>query len=99
MTTLKLLSDTFRKRLATLNLTQESVRGKIGVSRRTLTNVLSGTSDYKVTTLLATAEQLGLDVVLIPKEAAQAMRAPLTPKTPTVPSVVQTALDRIKPRQ
>lgn len=65
-----------------------------GVTYRTLQHVLSGTQDYKVSTLMAVADRLGLELVLVPKEAARGM-ADAVP-APEVRSRVQAALDRLK---
>lgn len=40
-----------------------------GVTYRTLSHVLSGEQDFKVSTLMAVADRLGLELVLVPKEA------------------------------
>lgn len=65
-----------------------------GVTYRTLQHVLSGTKDYKVSTLMAVADRLGLELVLVPKEAARGM-TDARPE-PEVRSRVQAALDRLK---
>lgn len=94
MATLSSISQTLRKQLQALKLTQETVRQDTGITRRTLTNVLSGKQDYKLTTLLAIADRLGLDVVLLPKEAARGIN--LTPTPPKVTSTVQATLERLR---
>lgn len=64
-----------------------------GVTPRTLRHVLSGTEDFKVSTLLAVADRLGLEVVLLPRDAAAAFQqAP----GPQIKTRVQAALDRLK---
>lgn len=40
-----------------------------GITYRTLSHVLGGEQDFKVSTLLAVADRLGLEFVLVPKEA------------------------------
>lgn len=40
-----------------------------GVTYRTLSHVLGGERDFKVSTLLAVADRLGLELVLVPTEA------------------------------
>ncbi len=54
---------------------QAQLREQAGVSQRTLTNVLSGTTDFKVSTLIAVADRLGLELVLVPKAAVVAVEA------------------------
>src|SRR5690554_4318888 len=95
MASLLSLSKLLRNRIADLDTTQDWVRGETGLSRRTLTGVLSGTQDYKVTTLLAVADSLGLDLVLLPKEAARGMGAREQSTEPRVVSAVDAALSRI----
>ncbi|MBK1781787.1 helix-turn-helix transcriptional regulator [Advenella sp. WQ 585] len=98
MATLSSISQTLRKQLQALKLTQETVRQDTGITRRTLTNVLSGKQDYKLTTLLAIADRLGLDVVLLPKEAARGINLTptTTPTPPKVTSTVQATLERLR---
>jgi len=83
--------------MSRLKITQAALGHDAGISRRTLTNVLSGTSDYKVTTLLAVADRLGLEIVVLPKEAARGLEsAAFTPTAPKVRTAVQAALDRLE---
>lgn len=97
MATLSGLATRFRQQMARLKITQQTLGKEAGISRRTLTNVLSGTSDYKVTTLLAVADRLGLEVVVVPKEAARGLEAEaFTPTEPKVSTAVQTALENLK---
>lgn len=93
MRTLNEIAELLRKKLKNNNMTQEALRGEVGVSRQTLTNVLSGTQDYKLTTLLAVCDRLGLELALVPKGLADAIST--QPSTPLVKSVVQRALDRV----
>lgn len=92
--TLQRLAEILRRKLQLSGLSQQSLRTAAGISKQTLTNVLSGSADYKVTTLLAVAERLGLEVVLVPKGAAEAVHAELA-APPAVKSRVQAALDQV----
>lgn len=97
MATLSSIATLFRTQLSRLNVTQAKLGKDAGISRRTLTNVLSGTSDYKVTTLLAVADRLGLEVVVLPKEATRGLEhSAFTPTAPKVSTTVQQALDKLK---
>jgi transcriptional regulator with XRE-family HTH domain len=71
-------------------MTQQTLRESAGVSRQTLTNVLKGTEDFKVSTLLALADRLGLELLLVPRAAARGLREP-----PAAP-VVETVVDRVR---
>lgn len=90
MKTLPAIADTLRARLRQQGLTQAGLRDAAGIAQRTLTNVLSGEQDYKVSTLLALADRLGLEMVLVPKGAAAAIDAGSTVK-PKVPTRIEVA--------
>lgn len=96
MATIQKLSGKLREQLSALNATQDALRDRAGLSRRTMTNVFSGKADFKVSTLLAVADELGLDVVLIPKEAVRAIDPNLSPTAPKVLTGVQAALNRLE---
>lgn len=83
---------------------KESGRGKLelaklaGVTFRTLQHVLTGSQDYKVSTLLAVADRLGLELVLVPREAARGL-VPEAADVQEVPTRVQASLARLKNKQ
>ncbi len=97
-TTLSQIGTILRQQVKRQNLTQEVLRTNVGISRQTLTNVLSGNSDFKVTTLLAIADRLGLEVILLPKAAARGLADELAPRPPVVKTTVQAALERLHER-
>ena len=66
------LRDSLQRR----SISQQQLRGEAGISQRTLTNVLSGHEDFKVSTLFALADRLGLELLLVPKEASRAFSSP-----------------------
>ncbi len=74
---------------------QSDLKSRAGISQRTLTNVLSGSEDFKVSTLLSLADRLGLELALVPKAAAAAVEAGPT-AAPRVKSRVSAALERIE---
>lgn len=90
MDSLSDIADTLRARLRQQGLTQASLRQSAGIAQRTLTNVLSGEQDFKVSTLLALADRLGLEMLLIPKGAVVAVDAGGTAK-PKIPTRVDIA--------
>ncbi len=92
------IAQILRDALVHRYIPQSKLREQAGISQRTLTKVLSGHEDFKVSTLLALADRLGLELVLVPKEAAQAVSAGSVTK-PVVKSRVQGALDRVKALQ
>src|SRR4051812_45257107 len=92
------ISTVLRAALAQKDLTQAELKELAGISQRTLTNVLSGEEDFKVSTLLALADRLGLELLLVPKGAANAVQAsgPTSDAAPlAIKSKVQAALDRV----
>lgn len=95
MKTLQHMATTLRNRIARLNFTQEALSADAGISRQTLSKVLSGRADLKVTTLFALADRLGLEVMLVPKEIAPGM-APADESRPRVKNVVDAALEDFK---
>jgi|AntAceMinimDraft_12_1070368.scaffolds.fasta_scaffold01208_18 transcriptional regulator with XRE-family HTH domain len=94
MITLKQLATVLRDRIARSRLTQEALSIEAGVSRQTLSKVLSGRADLKVTTLFALADRLGMEVMLIPREIAPGMASADEPE-PRIKSVVESAMESI----
>ncbi|ALM84914.1 helix-turn-helix domain-containing protein [Bordetella sp. N] len=94
MKTYEEVAEALRAAIKRRGVTQALLKDEAGVSQRTLTKVLSGTEDFKLSTLFALADRLGLELVLAPKDAAPAVAAgPVTP--PAVRSRVAGALERI----
>lgn len=89
------ISALLRARIQDQGLTQSTLRESAGIAQRTLTNVLSGEQDFKVSTLLALLDRLGLELVLVPNDAAPA--APAWQVAPSnIPTRVQVALERTR---
>lgn len=88
------ISAVLRKQLNFMKTTQDELGRTAGVSRRTLTHVLNGEHDFKLSTLLALADRLGLEMMLVPKSLAGAVSAGAT-NEPMVKTRVQSALDRL----
>ncbi len=76
MKSIRDIADALRAGAKRIAITQDELGEAAGISRRTLTHALSGTHDIKVTTLMAVADRLGLELVLIPKSAAQGVPGP-----------------------
>ncbi|MFX1682806.1 helix-turn-helix domain-containing protein [Mitsuaria sp. CC2] len=94
MMTLPEIADTLRDAARRNGVTQARLAGAAGISSRTLTHVLSGQEDFRVSTLMAVAHQLGLELVLVPKGAARAVAAGDV-LGPPVRSVVTEALEAL----
>lgn len=70
-----------------------------GLASRTLQLMLSGEHDFKLSSLFAVADRLGLELVLVPKVAALAVQAGSTATTePVVVTPVQAALNAVYDR-
>ena len=98
---MKTLADTstaLREALATSDFTQAGLKERAGISQRTLTNVLSGEQDFKLSTLLAVADRLGLEMLLVPKGAVAAFGGGREASEPAIKSRVQAAMERIGAR-
>ena len=93
MHTLQQIAHALHSHLKRTRMTQQTLRREVGVSRQTLTNVFSGSQDYKLTTLLAVCDRLGLDLVLVPRELGESAND--SPSAPAVRNVVQAALDHL----
>lgn len=89
------IAQILRNSLMQRRLPQSKLKEQAGVSQRTLTKVLSGQEDFKVSTLLALADRLGLELLLVSKEAVQAVAAGQV-TAPVVKSRVQGALERAR---
>jgi len=94
MKTLQQLADTLRTHIARLNFTQQELADAAGVSRQTLSKVLSGRADLRLTTLFALADRLGLEVLLVPQEIAQGLDTDAVAK-PRVQNIVEAALSAL----
>jgi len=75
-------------------VTQQDLRERAGIAKRTLTGLLSGESDYKVTTLMAVLDRLGYEMVIVPKAAARGMPSEWEVTEPAVKTKVQIAIEK-----
>jgi len=92
MNSISEISYELRTAVERSHLKQYELREAAGLSRQTLANVLKGTADYKISTLLALADRLGLELLLLPKEAARGLK----PQPPA--PVVETLVDQVRKR-
>lgn len=99
MQTLTDIAAFLRRQLKNASITQQELGIEAGLARRTLTGVLSGQADYKVTTLIAVLDRLGYELTFVPKEAVAGLttqEASLAPTTPTVKTRVERAREQVK---
>ncbi|WP_083941034.1 helix-turn-helix domain-containing protein [Pseudoduganella violaceinigra] len=98
MRTLQEIADFLRIRLGSMGLTQQSLGEHAGISRRTLTGVLNGARDYKITTLMSILDRLGYELVIVPKGAATGLSSEqgFAPSPPAVKTRVQLARERLE---
>lgn len=94
MLTLPEIAGALREAAKRNGWTQARLAESSGVSPRTLTHVLSGEEDFRLTTLMALADRLGLELLLVPKGATRALGAG-EELGPPVRSVVTEALDAL----
>jgi transcriptional regulator with XRE-family HTH domain len=83
-----------RTRADQQGLSNKVLAEQAGTTPQTLWHVMSGNRDFKVSTLLALADRLGMELVLVPKEAAPGLEGE-RPGAPAVKTKVQAALERI----
>lgn len=69
MNTLGEVSKVLAERATKRRYGKMQLAADAGVTYRTLNHVLSGEQDFKVSTLMAVADRLGLELMLVPKEA------------------------------
>ncbi len=97
MKTVNDVSEALSKRTSTTQYRKTKLADDAGVNYRTLQHVLTGSQDFKVSTLLAVADRLGLELMLVPKEATSMFPEQKPP--PAVPTKVQAALERLRARR
>lgn len=98
MKSLPEIASFLRERLKNNKVSQRELGEDAGIARRTLTGVLSGEADYKVTTLMAVLDRLGYELAIVPKGAAAGLggEGSFAPTPPTVKTVVHAARERLK---
>lgn len=74
MNTLKELSKYLADAKQSARMTDARLAAACGLSRQSVARALSGHENFTATTLLAMADAMGMAVLLVPKEAAQALR-------------------------
>lgn len=67
MNAIESVSQALAKAQRSRNLKDSTLAERVGVTRQTVSRALRGTEDFRVSTLLALADQLGLELVLVPK--------------------------------
>jgi DNA-binding phage protein len=92
--TLPQVSLALRQQLEHTQIGRMELCAEAGVTARTLRHVLSGNDDFKLSTLMAVADKLGLELLLVPKAAAPALAA--EPAATAVRTRVQASLDKLK---
>lgn len=99
MNTHQAVASLLKQRMKHQKMQQVRLVREAGLSPRTLQLILSGEHDFKLSSLFAIADRLGLEMVLVPKEAAVALQASQATTTePVVQTKVQAALRALKER-
>jgi transcriptional regulator with XRE-family HTH domain len=97
MKTLSEIASFLRGRMKATGLTQSEMSAAAGLSRRTLTAVLSGEADYRVTTLIAVLDRLDYELVFVPKGATAGLTdEPRAPTKPMIKTRVERAQEVVK---
>ncbi|MFZ6676221.1 helix-turn-helix domain-containing protein [Undibacterium sp. Xuan67W] len=75
-------------------ISQKELISKTGLTSVTLRGLFNGITDVRVTTLIAVAEELGLELVLVPKGIARAYSSESSASEPAVETLVGATLNR-----
>ncbi|BBB70274.1 hypothetical protein UNDYM_6021 (plasmid) [Undibacterium sp. YM2] len=79
-------------------ISQKTILENTGLTSPTIRGLMSGEKDSKLTTLMAVADELGLELILVPKGVSGLLQGGLaadtSDKTPRVRSLIDSALDR-----
>lgn len=76
------------------NLKMGELSERTGLSAPTLRGILGGRKDSKLTTLFAVADQLGYEVVIVPKAIAQSLAAPQAVPERKIKSLIGSAVSQ-----
>lgn len=87
MNSLKSISEALSLAKKSNQITDSALARDTGIQRLTVVRAMSGNENFGLTTLLVLADRLGLEVMLVPKEAARALRGPAEHISPPVASV------------
>ena len=94
MHTLKQIADILQEARRDHALTLRELSDTTGLTAVTLRGLLEAKTDPRLTTLMAVADELGLEVMLIPKAISTSLKAPGQPAAMNVPTLVGAALKR-----
>lgn len=95
----KAIADLFKRSMTVLHISENQLARASGLSPRSLQAVLSGEHDYKLSTFLAVAEVVGLELALVPRAACASLQShAFVPTEPVVLTRVQAALNEVKTR-
>lgn len=92
MNTIPQISAELRKAYEKSGYRHRELRDATGVAGQTLVNALGGKEDFKLSTLLSIADKLGLELLLVPKEAARGLAQPATPAVESMVDAVRKRL-------
>lgn len=79
MKTLSDMSSRLEAERQRLKLDYQSIAEKTGLTSLSIRNILQGRTAPRITTLMAIADQLGLEVLMLPKVVAQGLDAQTMP--------------------
>lgn len=89
MRTLSEFATTLNEAKKARKLTANALAERTGLTAQAVRQILSGESAPRLTNAMALAAELGLELVLLPKDAAQSLAVPLQSQQRTVVSDVE----------
>jgi hypothetical protein len=94
MKTLKEIADILQQARSDGAVTLRELSEQTGLTAVTLRGLLEAKTDPRLTTLMAVADQLGLEVMLVPQAVSASIARPAQPDVIEVPTLVGAALKR-----
>lgn len=85
MNAIESVSQALTKAQRSSKIKDSTLARRVGVTRQTVGRALSGKEDFRVSTLLALADQLELELVLVPKGTGRGLVGHPTESTPAEP--------------
>jgi transcriptional regulator with XRE-family HTH domain len=94
MKTLREIADVLKAAKQEQSITVTRLVAETGLTAVTLRGLLTAKTDPQLTTLMAVAEALGLELMLVPQAISASLAAAAQPDPIDVPTLVSSALKR-----
>jgi lambda repressor-like predicted transcriptional regulator len=93
------LAEVVQRSMTVRGVTASHLAERSGLSEQTLKHVLNAEHDCELSSFLAVADSLGLDLFLVPRTACATVHSlPFEPTEPVVLTRVQAALSAVRAR-